>query len=287
MNKPKIVVTGSNGQLGRELQAISSLYPEFEFIFFSREQLPVHEAERVQACFANIRPQYCINCAAYTAVDKAETEKDLAFLVNGASTGILAKACNTFNTKFIHISTDYVFNGLSSEPYKEDHKVDPVNTYGASKLNGEELAIYYNSETIIIRTSWVYSEFGNNFVKTMMRLMKDRETLGIVNDQVGAPTYAADLAKAILEIIKSPIWKSGIYHYSNEGIITWFQFAEAIKEFTGSQCKISPISTKDFPTPARRPSYSVFDTDKIKQCYNIKIPEWKSSLFTLISKLKN
>ncbi|MEO5997193.1 MAG: dTDP-4-dehydrorhamnose reductase [Chitinophagaceae bacterium] len=285
MNNPKILVTGCNGQLGKELQAISSFYPDFEFIFLSKEELPIHHREQIHQSFASLKPQYCINCAAYTAVDRAETEKELAFTINGDSAGKLAEACKSFGVKFIHISTDYVFSGHATTPYKEDDPVDPVNIYGASKLRGEELAVSNNDQTIIIRTSWVYSEFGNNFVKTMMRLMKDKDRLGIVNDQLGSPTYAADLARLIIEIIKSGHWQPGIYHYSNEGVITWYEFAEAIREILGSKCIVSPIYTIDFPTVAKRPSYSVFDTTKIKLIYKNNIPFWKDSLRVCLKRL--
>ncbi len=287
MNKLKILVTGSNGQLGRELQAIANLYPQFEFVFLSKEDLPIHQVDRINRCFSSLKPQYCINCAAYTAVDRAETDTELAFLVNGESPGLLAEACAFFNVKFIHISTDYVFNGEAQLPYNELDTVNPVNAYGASKLMGEELAMQKNDQCIIIRTSWVYSEFGNNFVKTMIRLMKDRAQLGVVNDQFGSPTYAADLAKLIVDIISSDDWKAGIYHYSNEGVISWYEFAEAIKEFTSSACNINPITTTEFPTPAKRPAYSVFDKEKIKLAYHFNIPQWKESLQICIQKLRS
>ncbi len=287
MSKSKIVVTGANGQLGKELQIISVFNPEFEFIFLSKEALPIHRNEIVHEIFATLKPQYCINCAAYTAVDRAETEKDQAFLINGESTGVLAEVCKIFEVKFIHISTDYVFNGKAVQPYNENDKVEPVNTYGASKLKGEELAIAKNGDSIIIRTSWVYSEFGNNFVKTMIRLMKEKESLGVVNDQWGSPTYAADLAQVIMEVIKSKNWKEGVYHYSNDGIITWYEFANAIKKFINSDCKVNPITTDKFLTPAKRPAYSGLNKEKIKLFYTINIPEWKQSLETCLQKLRN
>jgi len=285
MNRPKILVTGSNGQLGKELQAVSNHYPEFEFFFLSKEELPIHLSDEIHSYFASLRPEYCINCAAYTAVDRAETEQELAFLVNGESAGKLADACNSYNAKFIHISTDYVFSGNATIPYKEDDAVDPVNIYGASKLRGEELVGSYNAQSIIIRTSWVYSEFGNNFVKTMLRLMKDKERIGVVNDQLGSPTYAADLARLIVNIVKADHWQAGIYHYSNEGIITWYEFADAIREISGSKCLVTPITTADFPTAAKRPAYSVFNTAKIKHRYNFTIPGWKESLYACIQRL--
>lgn len=285
MSNYKIIVTGANGQLGKELQAIAKFDPEFEFIFLSKEDLPINQRDIVQKIFAIHKPEFCINCAAYTAVDRAETEKDQAFLVNAESTGILAEACNVFEVKLIHISTDYVFDGSAVQPYKEDDMLNPVNTYGASKLKGEELAIDKNKQSIVIRTSWVYSEFGNNFVKTMIRLMKEKENLGIVNDQWGSPTYAADLAKAIIDIIKSNQWKPGIYHYSNEGVITWYEFAKSINELISSNCKIYSISTAEFPTPAKRPRFSGLDKEKIKQSYNLTIPDWRTSLQVCLQKI--
>ncbi|MEJ7769128.1 MAG: dTDP-4-dehydrorhamnose reductase [Chitinophagaceae bacterium] len=287
MSKPKIIVTGANGQLGNEIRASSVLYPALDFLFLTKEDLAIQETESIKNFFKAHQPQFLINCAAYTAVDRAESEKEIAFLVNGQAAGLLADVCKSFNTKFIHISTDYVFNGLSAAPYKEDDPLDPVNTYGASKLRGEEMVVNYNQGAIIIRTSWVYSQFGNNFVKTMIRLMGKSEKISVVNDQYGSPTYAADLASLLLNIILSGDWIPGIYHYSNEGIITWFNFAEAIKESLKSGCEIIPIPTAAYPTPAKRPVYSVFDTTKIKFIYNVNIPYWRESLDRCISQLNS
>ena len=288
MLQPVILVTGANGQVGQELQALAALYPAFEFIFTTRENMPVNDEAAVQQLFAAHRPAYCINCAAYTAVDKAESEQEMAYQVNAEGTRILAAACKAFNTRFIHISTDYVFNGQSPVPYKEETPTDPVNLYGASKLKGEQLCLQTEPDAIIIRTAWVYSSFGKNFVKTMMKLMHDRPAINVVSDQVGAPTYAADLAKCIMEIIanshphsnREPIvnWKSGIYHYSNQGRISWYDFAVAIKELTGSTCTVNPIPTEQYPTPAKRPAFSLLDTGKIQHTFHCTIPEWKESL---------
>ncbi|MEJ7735867.1 MAG: dTDP-4-dehydrorhamnose reductase [Chitinophagaceae bacterium] len=285
MNKPIVLVTGANGQVGKELQACSPGYSAFEVIFVSKEDLPIDQFDQVENFFRSVKPQYCINCAAYTAVDKAEIETDLAFRINGESPGALASACNLSGTKFIHISTDYVFNGTSGIPYSELDAVDPVNAYGASKLHGEVLALKYNPNSIVIRTSWVYSSFGNNFVKTMMRLMKERENINVVSDQHGSPTYAADLALLFLHIIGSGHWVPGIYHYSNEGIISWYDFAVAIKELSASNCIVHPIPTSSYPTPAKRPVYSAFDKGKIKSVFDIPIPDWKESLQKCVEKL--
>jgi dTDP-4-dehydrorhamnose reductase len=232
----------------------------------------------VRNCFEAYHPAFCINAAAYTAVDKAETESDLAKLVNGEAVGVLAEVARSFGTKFIHISTDYVFNGNSSTPYKETDPVDPMNVYGKSKLDGEQRCMKQDPDAIILRTSWVYSYHGNNFVKTMLRLMKERSEINVVADQIGSPTYAADLAQAILQIIASGKWLPGIYHYANEGKISWYDFALAIREMSGSTCKVQPIPSAAYPTPARRPSYSLLNTEKIREAYGLSIPFWKESL---------
>lgn len=290
MANPKIIVTGANGQLGRELSRLAQQFPAFDIVPLSREQLPIHQFESVRNYFDAVRPAYCINCAAYTAVDKAEKEQEQAMLVNAESVSVLAAVCRLYNTRFIHISTDYVFDGTANTPYKEDSKVNPVNFYGLTKLKGEALCLLQNSDSIIIRTSWVYSEFGANFVKTMLRLMKERDTLGVVNDQVGSPTYAGDLAETILTIVanseqQAANWTAGIYHYSNEGVISWYDFAVAIRNLSASTCVVNPIPTSAYPTPAKRPAYSVFSKEKIKQQFGITIPAWETSLQQCIKRL--
>ncbi|WP_407522476.1 dTDP-4-dehydrorhamnose reductase [Lacibacter sp. MH-610] len=276
--QPTVLVTGSNGQLGKELQQLATAFPQFRFVFASREDLKLHHYGLVENFFIATKPQYCINCAAYTAVDKAENEPDMAMLVNGEAVGHLAAICKKYNTKFIHISTDYVFDGESETPYVETDTTGPINVYGRSKLSGEQLCIKENPDAIIIRTSWVYSSFGHNFVKTMVRLMQERNEINVVNDQIGSPTYAADLAKLILDVIATGKWQAGIYHYSNEGKISWYDFAVAIKELTGSHCIIHPIASTAYPTPARRPHFSLLDKTKIKAAYHLTIPNWKASL---------
>lgn len=284
--KPMILVTGANGQLGKELKQLAPSFPQYDFIFLSREDLPIHHFETVRHYFKTYQPQYFINCAAYTAVDRAEQEKDLAFQVNGEAVGVLAAVCKENNCRFIHISTDYVFDGTATTPYKETFPPHPVNTYGASKLEGEKQALQFNPGSIIIRTSWVYSEFGKNFVRTMVKLMKEKEEINVVNDQVGSPTYAADLAEVILQIIASGNWHPGIYNFSNKGIINWYDFAVAIKELNKSNCKVNPISTAQYPTPAKRPVYSVLDSSKIQETYGIQLKDWRESLRICLSRLK-
>lgn len=276
--KQKILITGANGQLGKELQQLSAHFPLFDFVFLSREDLPVDDGEKAAIVFDKYRPAFCINCAAYTAVDKAESEQESAFRINAEAVGILAKLSRQHNARFVHVSTDYVFDGKATTPYKVDAVTNPQSVYGASKLEGERLALLENPDTVIIRTSWAYSEFGKNFVKTMLRLMSERKQIGVVNDQLGSPTYAADLAEAILQIVTTSEWHPGIYHYSNDGIVSWYELATAIKELSKLDCQVDPISTSAYPTPARRPAYSVLDTSKIKSQFNIKGKSWKESL---------
>jgi dTDP-4-dehydrorhamnose reductase len=285
MSQPLVIVTGANGQLGKELRALASSYPSFRFVFLGREDLPIHHFPLVRNFFEAYHPAFCINCAAYTAVDKAESEKDVAFLVNAESVGVLAAVCKEFGTRLVHVSTDYVFDGSSETPYLPNATTGPINTYGTSKLEGEQLCLKENPDSLIIRTSWVYSEFGNNFVKTMVKLMSQRESLNVVDDQVGAPTYAADLANAILSIISQQQWKPGIYHYSNQGKISWYQFAQAIARHIHSNCKVNPIPSSAYPTPARRPSFSLLDTTSLQQDFSIQIPGWEESLLNCLRKL--
>ena len=284
--KQKILITGSNGQLGKELKKLESSFPQYEFVFLSREDLPIHHFELLRNFFKGYHPQYLINCAAYTAVDRAEAEKDLAFQVNAEAVGVMAAVCKEYNTKLIHISTDYVFDGTATKPYTEEAPTNPQSVYGASKLKGEQETLKFNPDAIIIRTAWVYSEFGKNFVKTMLKLMSEREEINVVSDQVGSPTYAADLATVILQIISSEKWVPGIYHYSNDGVISWYDFAVAIKELTASSCKINPITTAQYPTPAKRPAYSVLDKSKIQSAFNIPEKNWKESLSVCLDNLQ-
>jgi dTDP-4-dehydrorhamnose reductase len=285
IERKKIVVTGGSGQLGSEFKELTASFPNFEFLFPSREELPVGDIGSVKNFFQSSSPSFCINCAAYTAVDKAETEKEQALLVNGKGVGQLAAICKEFHTRLIHLSTDYVFDGTASSPYTEAAVNNPVNVYGATKLEGEKQAMANNSESIILRTSWVYSPFGKNFVKTMLRLMKEKPEINVVNDQFGSPTYAADLAKAVMIIIASGHWYPGIFHFSNQGEISWFDFAEAIKQLSTSNCRINPVPASQYPTPARRPAYSVLDNSKIAGTYAIHPQPWKESLARCIQRL--
>lgn len=281
----KVLVTGSNGQLGSELRDLAPGLPGFEFIFLDRAALPLDDLSSLEELFKLHQPSYFINCAAYTAVDKAEEERELAYRINANAPALIARCCKLYNCHLIHISTDYVFNGRSDHPFRIDDPKGPLNVYGESKLKGEQLVVDENAEAIIIRTSWVYSSYGKNFVKTMMRLMSEKETIGVVDDQLGSPTYAYDLAAAIIEIIRSGKWMGGIYHFSNEGIISWFDFAVAIKQLKGFSCDVRPIASEAFPTPAKRPAYSAMDLAKIREVYNIEIRPWKKSLQDCIDKL--
>lgn len=286
MSKPLIVVTGKNGQLGSELQILApSFDPQYDFLFVDRSQLDLSSNDSIDNFFAAHTPSVVINCAAYTAVDKAETDREAAFQINGAAVGKLAAHAAAVNALFISVSTDYVFNGNGTTPYLPSDATDPVNYYGESKAVGEQLALANNPESIIIRTSWVYSRFGNNFVKTMIRLMGERPSLNVVGDQIGAPTYAADLAAAIMHIVAQKAAgnkHSGIYHYSNSGSISWFDFAVAIAKLIHSNCAVAKIGSEAFPTPAKRPHYSLMDCSAIIQDFGVDQPAWEDSLQTCI-----
>lgn len=277
-SKKIILVTGAGGQLGSEFRDLEISFPEFTFLFEEKHSLQITDSLRVNKYFEDHQIDICINCAAYTAVDKAEQEKESAVEVNSRGVGYLAKACKEHSAVFIHISTDYVFDGTAVKPYVPDEITNPVNYYGLTKLEGEKEATNENAGAIIIRTAWVYSTHGNNFVKTMMRLMGDRESIGVVNDQQGSPTYAGDLAAAIMSIIIAGNFLPGIYHYTNSGVTTWYGFAKEIAAIIKTKCAVNPITTAQFPTPAARPAYSVLDTEKFRSVFNISIPKWQDSL---------
>jgi len=274
----RILVTGANGQLGSELALLSKSYLEYEWIFANRKDITLDNLELLKVQLDEIKPDIIFNCGAYTAVDKAETEKELAFTINHLAVELIAKYTFKNNVKLIHISTDYVFDGLSSNALTEDAQTNPINVYGDSKLAGEIACLKENPNSIIIRTSWVYSKFGNNFVKTMQRLMQEREEINVVNDQIGSPTHAADLAQAMIDIMKGSKWEPGIYNYSNEGEISWYEFAISIKEFGEYNCKVGGIPSSSYPTPAKRPNFSLLDKKKIRFVYNLEVPSYKESL---------
>lgn len=274
----KILVTGANGQIGSELFVLSTSYPEFEWIFADRIKITLDNLELLKIQLNEIKPNVIFNCGAYTDVDKAETEKELAFIINYLAVELIAKYTYENNVKLIHVSTDYVFDGSSSSALNEEAETNPINVYGESKLKGELACLKENSNSIIIRTSWVYSKFGKNFVKTMQRLMLERDEINVVNDQIGSPTYAADLAQVLINIVRFCGWFPGVYNYSNEGEISWYEFALSIKEFGGYSCKVEGIASSLYHTPAKRPRFSLLDKKKIKETYNLEIPCYKKSL---------
>lgn len=274
----KILITGGNGQLGSELRLLSKAYPQFEWIFTDYQELDLCNLEKLETELTNINPQIIINCAAHTAVDKAESEFELSDVLNHQSVAVLARWSHANDCQLVHVSTDYVFDGTASTALNETAQPNPINVYGVTKLAGEQACLRENPNAIIIRTSWVYSSFGNNFVKTMSRLMQERDSLNVVNDQIGSPTYAADLAQAIMTILTHNIWEAGIYNFSNEGEISWYEFALAIQEIGQFDCNISGIPSSAYPTPAKRPQYSLLDKTKIKTTFGIVVPEYKESL---------
>lgn len=275
----KILVVGGNGQLGNCIRKIAPDFElDYEFIFTDSQTLDITNEDQVNAFFYENKPDFCINASAYTAVDLAEKEKEKAFAVNADGVAHLAQACKDYKTIFIHVSTDYVFDGETNLCYSEDDFTNPIGVYGESKLRGEELALEINRKTIILRTSWLYSEFNKNFVKTMLNLFSQKEELGIVADQFGQPTNANDLAEAIMEIIEAPQKTYGIFHFSNYPETTWFDFAKKIAEFSKSNIKLNQLTTEQYPTPAKRPKRSTMCLDKIEEIYKIEPKHWENSL---------
>jgi dTDP-4-dehydrorhamnose reductase len=276
-----VLVTGGNGQLGQSLQYVSNKYPEISFHFYSSIELNIVDLEEIKNKFQLLQPDFCVNAAAYTAVDKAETETEPAHLINVVGAKNLAQVCKDFDTTLIHVSTDFVFDGNKQTPYLESDLTHPENVYGKTKREGEIEISNVLKKHFIIRTSWLYSQFGNNFMKTMLRLANEKEFLNIVNDQIGTPTNAVDLAEAIIKIILSQSNNYGIYHYSNEGKTSWYEFAKKIFEINSVSIKVNPIPTENFPTPAKRPKYSVLDKSKIKKEFKIDIKNWEDSIIKL------
>ncbi|MFV8341074.1 dTDP-4-dehydrorhamnose reductase [Flavobacterium sp. XS2P39] len=274
----KILVTGAKGQLGSELAVLSKNYTQFDWVFTDREELDLCDLTHLESELNGINPQIIINCAAHTAVDRAESEIELSDVLNHQSVAVLAAWSNSNACKLIHVSTDYVFDGSTAIALTETAQTNPINVYGVTKLAGEKACLQQNPDSIIIRTSWVYSSFGNNFVKTMSKLMQERDSLNVVNDQIGSPTYAADLAQAIMTILTHNHWQAGIYNFSNEGEISWYEFALAIKKIGDFDCKITGISSSNYPTPAKRPQYSLLDKSKIKNTFGVIVPEYTESL---------
>ena len=293
-----VLVTGANGQLGQSIQFIANQYPNIQFIYTDYQELDITNFESCLTVFAKYKPQFCINTAAYTAVDKAESESDKAHLINAVGPENLAKVCKEYNTILLHISTDFIFDGASTQPYLESDIPNPQSVYGQTKLDGE-IAIQKNWEKhFIVRTSWVYSQFANNFMKTMLRLASERDNLSVVNDQIGTPTNAVDLAEVLMVIIVSSfkfaspvrfhsgqVSSFGIYNFSNEGQCSWYDFANEIFHQKGIKIDLKPIPTSAYPTPAKRPAYSVLDKTKIKNTFNLEIKNWQMSLEECLNQL--
>lgn len=276
----KILITGSKGQLGNELFLLHKEFKGFSFLFHDIDTLDLTDFKALERFILQHKPEFIVNCAAYTAVDKAEEEMQSVNLLNAEVPGKLAELSDRFNSFFIHISTDYVFDGRNHRPYKEDDLPNPLSVYGKSKFMGEQKVMIHNN-SIVIRTSWLYSQFGHNFIKTILRLGREKSSLSVVYDQIGAPTYARDLATVILELIRyteQNHYPRGIFHYSNEGVCSWYDFAKEINDIAGLNCKIIPITTDQYPLPAERPYYSIMDKSKIKKTLGIEIPYWKDSL---------
>ena len=280
-----ILITGANGQLGNEMRVLSAEYPEYAYFFTDVAELDICNEQAVMEFVQANNIHVIVNCAAYTAVDKAEENVELCTKLNADAVGYLAKAAEACGAEFIQVSTDYVFDGTAHVPYRETASTCPNSVYGHTKLAGEQNALTLCSRSMVIRTAWLYSTFGNNFVKTMIRLGRERDSLGVIFDQVGTPTYARDLARAIFVAIRQGV-VPGVYHFSNEGVCSWYDFTKAIHRLAGiTDCKVKPLHTEEYPTLAKRPHYSVLDKTKIKETYSIEIPYWMDSLRVCISEM--
>ncbi len=280
-----ILITGANGQVGQCFQQLAAQYPQWQFIFNDFPELDITDRKAVSSFFQQKSINWCVNCAAYTAVDKAEGEPELARKINVTGAKNLAEACAAQGIPLVHFSTDYVYHNRQNTPFRESDPVSPKSMYARTKLAGDRAAMKANPLAMVVRTSWVYSPFGNNFVKTMLRLGAERRELNVVFDQIGTPTYAPDLAAAILQVIQKVERKEvprknlgGVWHYSNEGVTSWYDFAKAVFEIKKMSCCVHPIETKDFPTPALRPPFSVLNKAKIKAAFGLEIPHWRESL---------
>ena len=286
-----VLVTGANGQLGQSIQFIANKYPNIQFVYTDFQEMDITNLESCQTVFSQYSPEFCVNTAAYTAVDKAESEHEKAHLINAVGSENLAKVCKEYDTILVHISTDFIFDGSSSVPYSETATPNPKSVYGQTKLEGEIAIQKILEKHFIIRTSWVYSQFGNNFTKTMLRLALERDSLSVVADQIGTPTNAVDLAEVLIKIIESchaelvSASNFGIYNFSNEGQCSWYDFANEIFHQKGIKIDLKPIPTSAYPTPAKRPAYSVLDKTKIKSVFDIKINDWQTSLSACLKQL--
>jgi dTDP-4-dehydrorhamnose reductase len=297
MSKTKmtVLITGANGQVGQCFRHLAAQYPQWHFIFNDFPELDITDRRAVFAFFRSLpddKLKWCVNCAAYTAVDKAESEPEIARKINVSGAKNLAEACAMQRIPLIHLSTDYVYHNRQNTPFREDDPVSPKSVYARTKLAGDRAVLKANPLSMVVRTSWVYSEYGNNFVKTMLRIGAERPELKVVFDQIGTPTYAPDLAGAILQVIQKienkevvPENAAGVWHYSNEGVTSWYDFAKAIFEIKNMTCRVIPIETKDFPTPAQRPPFSLLNKTKIKTAFGITIPHWRDSLIKCLRKL--
>jgi len=281
-----ILITGSHGQLGNEMQQAAARFPAFNFLYTDVEDLDICDKAALTTFVKANKVNMIVNCAAYTAVDKAEDDVALCYKINSDAVRNIGEVASENNLKVVHVSTDYVFDGTNNLPYYEDQPVCPATVYGKSKLAGEQALLETCKQAVILRTAWLYSSFGNNFVKTMMKLGTDRDSLNVIFDQIGTPTYAADLADAILKVLSHETFVPGIYHFSDEGVCSWYDFTKTIHRIAGITCNVQPIETKDYPARTPRPHYSVLNKAKIKSTYGIVIPHWEESLVRCIDILQ-